>query len=198
MEKIEFLLLKLDKINHNIKEEKQKKYNNLLSSYNENLTTTPLNLETLKMLEAEIEFAIKYNNKNENDILNTLDNIINEYNANKTTNRTIKDIDELVKLFLQMKSNYSPIIQRNVIEKFALIYIYEIFENKKAITIEELKDSYINDMLKSVLICLNNMIDNNEIENNIIIKLEGDITLSYIINCIKEIKFNKNKELIKE
>ena len=97
-----------------------------------------------------------------------------------------------------MKSNYSPIIQRNSIEKFALIYIYEIYENRNTITIEDLSDSYINDILTSVLICLNNMINNNEIENNIIIKLEGDITLSYIINCIKEIKFIKNKELIKE
>ena len=198
MEKIEFLLLKLDKVNHKIKEEKQQKYNNLLNSYNKDLTTSPLNKETLKMLEAEIEFAIKYNQKCEDDILNTLDNIINEYNTNNTTDRTISDIDELVKLFLQMKSNYSPIIQRNSIEKFALIYIYEIYENRNTITIEDLSDSYINDILTSVLICLNNMINNNEIENNIIIKLEGDITLSYIINCIKEIKFIKNKELIKE
>lgn len=198
MEKIEYLLLKLDKINHNIKEEKQEKYNKLLNDYDNSLTTSPLNTETLKMLEAEIEFAIKYNSKSENNILDTLDNIIDEYNTSNTTNRTINDIDELVRLFLQMKTNYSPIVQRNVIEKFALIYIYEIYENKDEITIEQLKDSYINDILTSILICLNKMIDNNEIENNIIIKLEGDITIDYIINCIKEIKFIKNKELIKK
>ena len=195
MERIEFLLLKLDKINHESKIEKQKKYEEMLNCKNNILTTSPLNNETLKMFEAELEFAIKFNQKKEDDILNTLDNIINEYNLNNKTDKTIKDIDELVRLFLQMKSNYSIITQRDVINKFALIYIYEIYENKDDIQIDELNNSYINDMLKSIMICLNNMVESNEIENNIIINLEENISLNYIINCIKNIKFTKQKVL---
>ena len=94
-----------------------------------------------------------------------------------------------------MKSNYSIITQRDVINKFALIYIYEIYENKDDIQIDELNNSYINDMLKSIMICLNNMVESNEIENNIIINLEENISLNYIINCIKNIKFTKQKVL---
>ena len=195
MERIEFLLLKLDKINHEIKIIKQKKYDEMLSSLNNNLTISPLNNETLKMFEAELEFAIKFNQKKEDDILDTLDNIINEYNLNNKTDKTIKDIDELVKLFLQMKSNYSLVTQRSVINKFAQIYIYEIYENKNNIKVDDLCDSYINDMLKSVLICLNNMIENKEIENNIIINLEENLSLNYIINCITNINFTKQKVL---
>ena len=192
MENIEFLLIKLDKIDHNLKIEKQKKYEKLINSDNDDLTTNPFNIGTLKMLQAEIEYSIEFNNKNGEDILKTLDNMINEYEENKTT-RTISDIDNLTKLFLQMKNNYSYSIQRQAIDKIALLYIYEIYENKDSIKIEDLTDSYINDYFKSILICLNTLIDNNIIENNIIIKLDDDISLDYIIDCIKNIKFTDNK-----
>ena len=197
MEKIEFLLLRLNEINHEVAEEKQKKYDKLKNSCNEELTISPLNVENLKRLQAEIEFAIEFDQKSNNTIIDALDNIINEYNSFNKTSKTISDIDELVKLFLQMKSNYSPVIQRNAIEKFSLIYIYELYENRDTIDINSLGNSYINDMLPTIVICLKKLINNNEIENNIIIKLEGDITLQYIMSCIKEMKFTKNKELIK-
>ena len=197
MEKIEFLLLRLNEINHEVAEEKQKKYDKLKNSGNEELTISPLNVENLKRLQAEIEFAIEFDQKSNNTIIDALDNIINEYNSFNKTSKTISDIDELVKLFLQMKSNYSPVIQRNAIEKFSLIYIYELYENRDIIDINSLGNSYINDMLPTIVICLKKLINNNEIENNIIIKLEGDITLQYIMSCIKEMKFIKNKELIK-
>lgn len=196
MEQIRYSLLILDEVNHEIKEEKEKKFNELIDNYDKGLTTSPLNLNTLSKLETEIKFAIKIGEKNESTILDTLDNMIIEYSFSNITNRTISDIDETVKLFLQM--NYSPIIQSNAIEKFAMIYIYELCENKESIDINELENSYINDMLPTVLMCLRKMINNNEIENNIIIKLEENPTLSYVIDCIKKIEFVKNKELIKE
>ncbi len=191
MENIELLLIKLDKINHDLRLEKQKKYENLINSNDENLTTSPFNLNTLKMLQAEIECSIEFNSKDGKDILNTLDNMLIEYENNKTP-RTISDIDNLCKLFLQMKDNFSYPVQRKTISKLALLYIYELYENKDSINIEDLSNSYINDILKSIVICLNTLIDNNIIENNIIIKLD-DISLDYIVDCIKNIKFTDNK-----
>ena len=193
MEKVEFLLLKLEKVNPNKALEYRKKYDSILKNYGNDLTLNPLDINSLISLEAEIEFQIQFSNNNDDSILKVLDNIIYEYNINNKTDKTIKDIDKIFELFLQMKSNYSPITKRNSIEKFALIYIYEIYENKDIIGINDLSNSYINDILKSIIICLNSLIEIGEIENNFIIKLDEDITLKYIIDCIKNINFIKQK-----
>ena len=193
MEKIEFLLLKLGKVKPDMKQKYQAKYDKMLENNDNNLTLNPLDVNSLISLETEIEFQIQFNNNDDDSVLKTLDNIIDEYNTNDKTDKTIKDIDQLFELFLHMKSNYSPITRRNSIEKFALIYIYEIYENKDIIRTEDLYNSYINDILKSVIICLNNLIENGEIENNFIINLDENITCDYVIDCIKNINFIKQK-----
>lgn len=194
MERIKFLLLQLNKVNSNKAQKYKQKYEAILKNCNNDLTLNPLDINLLISLEAEIEFQKQFSNDNNDDgILKTLDNIINEYNLNKKTDKTIKDIDKLFELFLQMKSNYSPITKSNSIEKFALIYIYEIYENKDIINIEDLSNSYINDILLSIIMCLNNLIENGEIENNFILKLDENITCDYVIDCIKKINVTKQK-----
>lgn len=188
MENIEFLLTQLGKIDISLKKVMYQKYNLLLEGEDKILTLEPLTIQRLKSFEAELEFIIKTNKKDNQEVTECLDNIISEYNEDTKTPRTIKDIDKLSELFLKMKDTYSVTTQRKVIEKFACVYIHEIYENKDSITLNELSNSYFNDILKSIIIYLSEMIDNGIIENNIIINY-NNITPAYVLDLIKQIKF---------
>lgn len=195
MENIELLLIQVSKIDISKKQELEIKYKELLDSENKELTLSPLTLESLKSLEAELEFIIQFQKKKDDDIISCLDTMINEYN-NELTSRTIEDIDKLSELFLKMKNTYSLTTQRKITEKLANLYILEIYENKNTININDLKNSYFNDILKSIIIYITGMIDNDVIENNIIIDYDN-ITPSYVLELIKQIKF-KNKDKNKQ
>lgn len=200
MERIEALLYQIGKIDMNLKNEKEKVYQNILNEEDNNLSLNPLSLVNLNTLIADLEFIIQFGNKKkDDDIINYLQNLLNEYVDGIETERTIKDIDNLNELFLKMKNNYSIISQRKVIVNLSYLYIYEIYENKDTILLEELQDSYFNDNLNTILICIAEMIDNEVIENNILINFDN-VTPEYVLNIIKNIKFipkekNKQKEL---
>lgn len=193
MENIEFLLAQVGKIDLNKKQELEKKYNTILDSENNTLTLEPLTLQNLKSLEAELEFIIIFQKKNDQDIIETLDNIINEYDSNEKTPRTIKDIDQLADLFFKMQDSYSVTVQRKVIENLACIYIHEINENKDTIKLEDLTNSYFNKILKTIITYISSMLDNDIIENNIIINF-NDKTPDYVLSLIKQIKFKQIKD----
>lgn len=189
MENIDYLLLKLSKIDNKLKEVKQKEYDKLLSNEDSTLTLSPVTIETLKSFEAELEFIINYNQVKNNDIFDILNNMVLEYFNGVKTERSIEDIDKLCELFYKMKNKYSYSKQRKVIELFSILYILEIYENKNDIKLEDLSNSYFNDLLKSILISLNGMIENNVLENNLVIRLDDNITSEYILDLIKQIKF---------
>lgn len=188
MENIEILLIQIGKINMDLKLSMDRKYKLLLEQENKELTLSPLTLESLKALEAELEFIIKFQKKHDDDIISCLDNIISEYENDGKSEHTIEDIDKLSELFLKMKNSYPLVTQRKIIEKFANLYILEIYENKDNIKLEDLSNSYFNDILKSIIIYITSMIENNIIENNIIIDY-SDITPEYVLDLIKQIKF---------
>lgn len=190
MENIEFLLIQIGKINMDLKLNMDKKYKLLLEQENKELTLSPLTLESLKALEAELEFIIKFQKKQDDNIISCLDNIISEYENDGKSERTIEDIDKLSELFFKMKNSYSLVTQRKIIEKFANLYILEIYENRDNIKLEDLSNSYFNDILKSIIIYITSMIENNIIENNIIIDY-SNITPEYVLNLIKQIKFTQ-------
>ena len=196
MESIDYLLLKLSKIDKDLYNEKKKEYDTILNGEGNTLTLSPLTNETLKAFEAELEFIINYNNVKNRDFIDILDNMIAEYYNGVKTERTIEDIDKLCEIFYKMGNKFSYLNQRIITEKLSLIYILEIYENKDEIDISNLQNSYFNDLLKTILINLNTMAENSEIENNLIIRLDDNITPEYILDLIKQIKFVKNNEEI--
>ena len=194
---IELLLVKLGKINKELKNEKESEYYRIINPNKENnLTLTPFNLASLKLFEQDLEFIISHRKIAEQGIISYLDSLIEEYNTNKTTPITIKEIDKLNTLFLQMKDKYEVTTQRKIMINLSLLYIYEIYENKDSINLEDLKNSYFNDNIKTILICLNDMIENNIIEPTIIDF--DDVTIESVLNIIKNIKFIKNDQKVKK
>ena len=196
MENIDYLLNQIKKIDSDLYTSKKNEYEEIINNEEKNeLTLNPFALDKLKIFESELEFIIKFNKKQDNDIINYLNNLLSEYQEGKVTELTIEDIDKLNELFLNMQSNYSAIIARKVLVTLSYLYIYEIYENKDTITLKDLENSYFNDNLKNILLNLNRMIDEGIIENNILINFEEEPDASYILDSIKNIKFNNlNKD----
>lgn len=195
MENIDFLLHKLDTINHELATKKKEEYDRYLNSEENFMTLSPLTIENLINFESELELMIQFPNRKNEDIISFLENILEEYNTNEKTVRNIDDIDKLCKLFFQTKNNLSFTIRRKATENIALIYIYEIYENRENIRLEDLSNSYFNDLLKTILICIDDMIKNGIIENDILINYNSEITPEYILDLIKQIKFiSKEKD----
>lgn len=185
----------------------RKKYAEILESSFP--TIKPLSLETLVILEAEIEFYLNFSKKNTDSIDNYLDELKKEYlinlieNNNKKTDLTIEELDKITELFLKTKNNYSIIDQRKILKTISLIYLFEVMENKDNIDIRVLENSYFKDNIKSIILGIKSLQEIGILENNINLYLDKDISIINVVNIIKELKVKKidleeSKKLIKE
>lgn len=204
MENIEFLIEQVTDLNE--KEKFKEKYKEILESSFP--TIKPLSLETLVILEAEIEFYLNFSKKNTDSIDNYLDELKKEYlinlieNNNKKTDLTIEELDKITELFLKTKNNYSIIDQRKILKTISLIYLFEVMENKDNIDIRVLENSYFKDNIKSIILGIKSLQEIGILENNINLYLDKDISIINVVNIIKELKVKKidleeSKKLIK-
>lgn len=200
MENIDYLLSLLESKNQELYQKYREEYDKILESENSSLTNSPLNISSLIALESKIEFAIKYNKNNSNSIIDYLHELKNQYlenilsrNENKT-DITIQDIDKITELFLKQKSDYSLTDQRKVLKDITFIYLLELYENKEFISAEELENSYIVDYLKWIMLNIKALKSLNIILGDITIDLNQELSLSNIINIIKNIEFTKIAE----
>lgn len=185
----------------------RKKYAEILESSFP--TIKPLSLETLVILEAEIEFYLNFSKKNTDSIDNYLDELKKEYlinlieNNDKKTDLTIEELDKITELFLKTKNNYSIIDQRKILKTISLIYLFEVMENKDNIDIRVLENSYFKDNIKSIILGIKSLQEIGILESNINLYLDKDISIINVVNIIKELKVKKidleeSKKLIKE
>ena len=121
----------------------------------------------------------------------------------KSTEISIADIDKITELFLKQKADYSLLDERNILKDIAFIYLLELYENKDTITLESLKNSYINDYLKWIVLSIKALKDLDIISQDILLDFNSDITLSNLLEIIKRIQFKEKvdfdiKTLIKK
>ena len=211
MENIEFLLIKLSKVNNEAYLKYQKEYDDLINGTNDELNIKPLQVATLAPLEANIEFSLYFNKKDASSILEYLIKTKEEYLKNflsgneiKTT-LTLDELEKINELFLKAKAEYSPVDQRNILKNLSFLYLMELKENISDIQEEKLKDSYLQDNLKSILICIESLRRVGLIKENMLIDLNSEINLSNILEIISKIEFNTSlinndnvKELVKK
>ena len=209
MENIEFLLIKLSKINQEAYLKYQKEYNNILNSETNGLNVKPLEITSLAPLEANIEFSLYFNKKDASSILEYLNKAKEEYLENflignqiKTT-LTLQDLEKINELFLKVKKEYNPVDQRNILKNLSFLYLMELKENILDIKEEKLKNSYLQDNLKSILICIESLRRIGLIKESILIDLNCELNLASILDIIRDIEFisltdDNIKELFKK
>jgi hypothetical protein len=192
MENIEYLLQQLKLVNEQEYLECSNKYNNIISGDN----CTRL---VLAPLEAEIEFYLKMNKKNVNNINEYLDLVKTSYLKGLLYDQIIEDklelseVDEFEDMFLKAKDSYSPASQRKVLKDLAFIYLLEVYTNIETIEYEYLENSYFSDNLKTIYLLIQVLRDLGIINVNISIDIKNEIDLATLLSIIKSIEFNKLK-----
>lgn len=208
MENIEYLLSILKDNNQELFNKYNTDYEKLLNS-NDCLTLTPINLASLVTLESSIELSMNLNKRNANNIVEYLDNLIEEYltnfltGNNKNTNITLEELDNINKFFLKSQQNYSIQTQRLILRKLAVVFLLEVKENINSITEKDLTNSYFSQNIKSILITVKSLIAENIISVNMPSDLINDLSISNILNVIRNTQFNtfddeKANELVKK
>lgn len=104
-----------------------------------------------------------------------------------------------MELFLKTKDNYSLIEQRKILRNFASVYMFEVKENESEVTLKRLEDSYFEDLKKSIMLCIDALIENGFVKSNMIAELSKEETTEEVLNLIRSLEFNKlSKEQVKE
>ncbi len=194
MEDIEFNLMKLKDVNKELYLEYKNKYEIILKE--------DVNREKLALLLGEIEYSIIFKKRNVESILDFINNLKEEYlnnfinNTGNKTDTDLKKLDKISELFLRIKDKFNLLDQRKVLRNIAFLYLMEVYENKDIISIEELENSYFSSNLKSIIIWINNLIEEDIIECDYLVSLRDDLNVEIVFDCIKNIRF-KNKKFKK-
>lgn len=194
MVEIDYLLIKLKNHSEELYLKYSKLYNELLQSDN-TLRLTSLSKSTLEMLKANILLSFNYSKKNGMNMTDYLNNMINVYFENminkeeNKTRLTISELDKITCLYLKIQNEYDIITQRKIIRSISLLYLLELCENKEDLASLNLKNSYVNDYLEVILVCLNTLKEQEIINGNIYIELSDKISLDNLLHIIENIKF---------
>lgn len=194
MEDIEYGLIRLKEINKELYVEYKNKYEMLL--------TKDIIREELALLLGEIEYLYIFKKRNIESILDFINNLKEEYlnnfinNTGNKTDTDLKKLDKISELFLRIKDKFNLLDQRKVLRNIAFLYLMEVYENKDIISIEELENSYFSSNLKSIIIWINTLIEEDIIECDYLVSLRDDLNVEIVFDCIKNIRF-KNKKFKK-
>lgn len=204
MESIEYLIRKLKKINPEKAKEFNEKYEAALNE-EDILSKRSISLATLISIEASLEFELMFTKGENTTLTGKLEELKKEYltyfvtDSKAKTKIKLDDLDKLMELFLKTKDNYSLIEQRKILRNFASVYMFEVKENGSEVTLKRLEDSYFEDLKKSIMICIDALIENGFVESNMIAELSKEETTEEVLNLIRSLEFNKlSKEQVKE
>lgn len=204
MESIEYLIRKLKKINPEKAKEFNEKYEVALNE-EDILSKRSISLATLISIEASLEFELMFTKGENTTLTGKLEELKKEYltyfvtDSKAKTKITLDDLDKLMELFLKTKDNYSLIEQRKILRNFASVYMFEVKENESEVTLKRLEDSYFEDLKKSIMICIDALIENGFVKSNMITELSKEETTEEVLNLIRSLEFNKlSKEQVKE
>lgn len=201
MEELEFILLKLKSVS-------EEEYNKINSEYNDvlnhdktdELSLNPLTIKTIITLQNKANLAYICHGGNSKKILEYLDEQIiiylNNYLSNnkETTELSINDLDKITENFLSSKNSYSYKEQNEILRNLALLYFFELYENKDIINSNDLVNSYIMDNIKRILIVISILE-----EEGIIINLSSIVydsnNIDELLELIKRIEFNSSDNI---
>lgn len=208
MENIEYYLLLLKKYNTELYNKINNEYENLYD-HNLNQVKNPIfTNEYLLNFESKVKLDLLFAKENTTNIIEYLDCVTPSYLSKTIDNEitsedlNINDIENIIDLFLKQKNDFDIPKQRTILRKISLLYLLILKNNIEKVNEKELKNSYLNDNLKSILISINLLFEEGIIESDIATKNLENISLDTTMDIIKNISFkivNKNniKKLIK-
>lgn len=199
MENIEYLLLRLKKINKESYDKYKELYKKVLQE-EDILNRSNIQISSLISLEAKLEFELLFTKGENTTLSDKLMNLEQDYlnrlkskDSDKTT-ITLDDLDKLMELFLKTKKDYSILEQRKILRSFSTIYTLEVKENEDEIDTVRLQNSYFNDIKKSILLCIDTLIEEGYIKDNLILDLSKEESVEEILEIIRSLEINKEND----
>ena len=199
MENIEYLIQKLKKVNPAKAKEFSEEYERALN-VEDIMQNKMVSEATLIALEAKLEFELMFAKGENTSLADKIEDLKREYlshfvsETQEKTSITLDDLDKLMELFLKTKDNYSILEQRKILRNFATIYALEVKENENEVDPNRLKDSYFNDLRKSVLLSIKSLIQTGLFKSNIQFELSTDESIENILELIRSLEIEKVQE----
>lgn len=204
MEEIEFILELLKRYNIDNYDKIVLEYEKIKTGANNTLVSTDPSNKDLSKFLANVKLMLLMKEQNKDDLSQYLSDVILKYfnkmqvNGLNNEDFSIKDIDLLVEMFLINKDNYSTIEQRKILIKFSMLHLFVIKANIDKINIEDLKESYFSNNIKTIALCIFQLSDEGIINNTINFNSINDMNVEKIIQIIKLLEFNKvNNDKVK-
>ena len=203
MQELEYMLTKLKAVSEVDYNKINNEYQEILEQDEDDLTINPLVMSSIITLQNKARLAYLCNGGSSKQINEYLEKQVELYlnncknNPEAKTKITISDIDSITEKVLKSKSNYSYREQNDILRHLALLYFFEVYENKDTITSSDLSNSYINSNIKRIITIISVLLDEGIIKD-----IDSDMfivdNLDKLIDLIKgiEIKISKD-ELIK-
>ena len=179
MENIEYMISRLESINPERSKYYSEEYERALNSV-DIMQNKRVSETSIISLEARLEFELMFTKGENTSLTEKLDELKKEYlshfieKTQEKTSITLDDLDKLMELFLKTKDSYSILEQRKILRNFATIYTLEVKENIKEINSNRLKDSYFNDLKKSIILSIKSLIQTGLFKGNIQFELSTD------------------------
>lgn len=199
MENIEYMISRLESINPERSKYYGEEYERALNSMDimQNKTVSE---SALISLEAKLEFELMFTKGENTTLVEKLEELRKEYllhlatESQEKTSITLDDLDKLMELFLKTKDTYSILEQRKILRNFATIYTLEVKENENEVDFDRLKDSYFNDLRKSILLSIKSLIQTGLFKSNIQFELSTDESIENILELIRNLEIENAQE----
>ena len=208
MQELEYLLLKLKSVSIDDYNLLNKEYLEILNQDDSLLHLNALSINSIISLQNRAKLTFLCHGGQSKMVLKYLEDQVNSYLDNynagmgEKTRITLDDLDKLSNYFLNSKNSYTIKEQNEILRCLSLLYLFEIYENKNVLNTMDLRNSYVADNIKRILVVIGVLHDLGiikEIPNGLY-----DINdLEDFLEFVKRIEFNevletKGNELIKK
>lgn len=199
MENIEYMISRLESINPERSKYYSEEYERALNSV-DIMQNKRVSETSIISLEARLEFELMFTKGENTTLVEKLEELKKEYLSHFTsktqeqTSITLDELDKLMELFLKTKDTYSILEQRKILRNFATIYTLEVKENEKETDPNRLKDSYFNDLRKSILLSIKSLIQTGLFKSNIQFELSTEESIENILELIRSLEIEKTQE----
>ncbi len=188
MKNIESLIVDLMEINQKLALDFKKEYESIIGK--------GFKAIELANLEIDIHECLLFKDQGELEVIKYLNSCKKEYlmnllSGNKTIGLTIKNLDKFTTILLA--ENYSSYAKNKIKNTLALLYFFEVYEEKNNITLSELESSCIKDFLNYIISCIKYLKELGIIIYDKDLELNS-LSVGEVFNIIKEIEFRKMDE----
>lgn len=196
IQELEFLLSQLREISI----DDYNKFNSEKEELIDGNNKVELNESAIQDLQSKVKAAIICHGSNSTKMIEYLNNEINKcfenYKSNTERQKTISiyDLDNVSEQLLMNKDKYSIKEQNDLLRNIAILYFFNIFDNKDRLTEDDLDNSYVINNIRRIITVIS-VLKSEGIIENVTSNLFEITNLSELLELIRNITFTSQEKL---